>query len=188
MIASTTLDYSFTCPATEALEHALHTFPSREYITSNEFMSTIRCQKRRKPSADFDLSDLLSAAQPVEDSISFPIIAWDRDGSDTDEGESCDYAPNSDYDHDDDEDTQPSRKGSMSSLGKRNRPDQTEMVRSQSYKTSLSSLGSSSTSQALRKTGSCFEFSSSKDSFQVDSLGQSKRPARSPFHLTPLAA
>ena len=191
MIASNTLDYSLSCPATEAMEQTSHAFPSREYITSNEFMCTIRSQKRRKPSADFDLSDLLAASQPVEDSISFPIIAWDRDGheSDGDDRESCDYAPNSDNDHDDD-DEHPSRRGSMSSLGKRSRPGQTGMVRSKSHKTSLTSLVSGSVSEALRKTGSCFEFSTSspKDSFQVYSLGHSKRPATSSFHLTPLAA
>jgi len=185
MMAAHSCDYPSNLPATQALERLSH-MPSREYITSKKITSTI---PRNKKSSAFDLSDLVSASQPVEESIAFPMIAWDSDegDSDADDRESC--APSS-LTCDDEDQERLSRSESMSSLGKRGRDGGTGMVRSKSQKVNLTSLAGGSASEAPRRTGSCFEFNtpSSAGSFPVPFLDQSQRSSRRPAFLTPFAA
>lgn len=191
MIAANTFDYQCNLPATEALKINMHTFPSREYAKSNVSMNIFPSTKRMKSSSGFDLNELVTVARPIEESIEFPMIEWDRDGeySEIDERDSCDS--DNDTGVDDDEEAPPSRRMPICTLGKRGRGEQTEMVRSISLKTSLASLADSSATAALRKTGSCFEFTTpySDESFPMFSLGQAyQRTVERTFTLSSIIA
>lgn len=190
MIASNTFDYQCNLPATEALKINMNTFPSREYANSIVSMNIFPRSKRMKSSSSFDLSELITAARPVEESIAFPTIEWDRDGEDSELDEvRCCNSGDATVEGDDGK-AHYSRRRPLCSLGKRGRrSEHTNMVRSISLKTSLASLAGGSTSAALRKTGSCFEFTtpSSEDSFSIFSSGSAyQQTVERTFVLSPL--
>ena len=83
-------------PATEALNVSISTqmIPERELRkaqlvtpqSSNDSLESSTAPQRKKRS--FDMADLLTATEPVEQAIAFPTIEWCRDGDDDEEDES----------------------------------------------------------------------------------------------------
>lgn len=169
-------------PATRALEMMKDRLPEREYrcvsfdrstVSSSSSLSAINEEIVTKKS--FDMADLLHATKPVEMSISFPAIEWDRHDVDEDETDSvgrqnkrlsrCEVEEKEEeFDH--------------ISHGKRRK--KRGMFRSVTVKSSLSSLGNSTSFDPAKSTfaldrnfgsGSWGHFVSEKDDLPDFSIG-----------------
>ena len=145
-------------PATEALNVSISSqmIPERELRkaqlvtpqSSNDSLESSAAPERKKRS--FDMADLLTATEPVEQAIAFPTIEWCRDGDDDEEEDESENDANDlsaihplTDNHDDDNDYFPSF-FSTSGLGKRSRHGYSRLGRSKSLKTSLCSLAEDS--------------------------------------------
>lgn len=165
------LDIRKRLPATEALECSIATqmIPEREIrkaaklVTPQSSNDSLECgttATATKRKRSFDMADLLSATEPVEQAIAFPTIEWCNDGEShndgDDEGDVTESTPNKslittqehhhhhDFDHDEIQDYFPSYSSDTSGLAKRSRFGYSRLGRSKSLKTSLCSLACTS--------------------------------------------
>lgn len=144
-------------PATEALETciSMQMIPEREIrkakiVTPQSSDDSLESAPRKKKRS-FDMADLISATEPVEQAIAFPTIEWCRDDESEHEVE-----PDSEHkalhlispfnDLNDEQDDYFPTCFSSTGLGKRSRLGYSRIGRSRSLKTSLCSLAEQDTS------------------------------------------
>lgn len=179
-------------PATEALHTSLASqmIPERELrrvkiVTPQSSNESLESAPKRRNKRSFDMADLLTATEPVEQAIAFPAIEWCNDGEEEDEAENAEKdqlvpvvssLDNNDDEHDEVNDYFPST-FSSTGLGKRSRLGYSRLGRSRSLKTSLCSLAEQSASTVED------ECSKPGGSWPKFSLGQSEaRDARRQQH------
>jgi hypothetical protein len=145
-------------PATEALNLSISSqmIPERELqkarlVTPQSSNDSLERATPDRKKRSFDMADLLTATEPVEQAIAFPTIEWCRDGDNNEEEEEdCENDAKNlpstralTGSHEDDDDYFPSF-FSTSGLGKRSRHGYSRLGRSKSLKTSLCSLAEES--------------------------------------------
>jgi hypothetical protein len=80
------------CPATRALNQAFVSLPVSPSITKSSSRTSLKRSRSDGSDCSFDVSSLVEATLPIEESLAFPTISWDNFSS-SDEEEEAPQSP-----------------------------------------------------------------------------------------------